>query len=812
MNLSLTTHVCSQKKSALLMGRGPSAILGSVILALALTACTSPIKPVPTQQSQEAPPPPAETAEAPKPVEPAPSEAPPAPPATLPVPLPPIGMGQPATPQGKEEMPVVETKELVIVASRETYSVQNSVAATKTDTPIMETPLNIQVIPQQVLQDKQATTLDQALTNVAGVLSNSFAQGQEQLYLRGFINTTTFINGFRIIDNTSGLMTLTNVDKIEVLKGPAAILYGAIEPGGLVNIATLQPKATPAYSIEQRFGSWNHYWTNLNATGRLTSNDTLLYQFNMSNDDSDSFIHGVYYKKLFIAPTIQLNISPATQATFEMRYTHNPFIFDNVQALPVVNGQLIRVPLSTNLGVSDPYSYRVNTEFYQFRLAHQFNDQWKVNYQAGLNHSRTTGFTPTLQSIVPTGDSFIASSYLNYTAPGSGIDTKGTTVNLIGKFDTAGIKHTLLLGSDYYRHDFTLNASTSSNTYSIDVFNPSYPGTPPPFLDSNDPGFGTLNSQTITKDLGLYVQEQIEFPHHVFATIGVREDRININGSQSLNFPGFGFSSATVSPQLNANALTPRMGLLWRAQNWLSLYGNYTSNLSLNPGTDYLGNPLAPSHARQYEGGLKVETPDGKLRGTLAYFDLTKTDVPTTDPNLAHQQINPSGQVLVGKLGSKGEEVDIQGDILPNWKLIVNLTHIETTVKQSNDATCTFSGSFCQGSRFANMPTQIGNLWTTYEFTHSLLQGWKIGGGVVAQNSSVNANSTVTFPGFAVVNLMTGYTINSFLGKMTLQLNLNNLLDKYYFTGNFSNGANPELQTVNFGAPRNVTGSIRIQF
>jgi iron complex outermembrane receptor protein len=722
-------------------------------------------------------------------------------------------MGQPTAPQreeeirGKEEIPVVEAKPVVVAAARESYSVQNAVSATKTDTPIMETPLNIQVIPQQVLQDKQATTLDQALTNVAGVLSNSFGQGQEQLYLRGFNDNTTFINGFRIVDNSTGLSTLTNVDKIEVLKGPAAILYGAIEPGGLVNIATKQPQATPAYSIEQRFGSWNHYWTNLNATGRLTANDTLLYQFNMSNEDSNSFINGVYYKKLFVAPTIQLNISPATKVTLEGRYTHNPFIFDNVQALPLVNGHLIRVPLSTNLGDTNPYT--VDTYFGQFRLTHQFNDQWKINYQAGINNSSAVGTVPTLQLVVPSGNTFIATNGLNYTAPGSGVDSKGTTLNVIGKFDTAGIKHTLLMGGDYYRHGLINNGTSSNVTYSVDMFSGSSGS--PTAINPADPGYGTANFTTITKDLGLYVQEQLEFPHHVFATIGVREDRITITNSQNFNFPPF-FVLSQAAPELSANALTPRMGLLWRAQNWLSLYGNYTSNLSPNIATDYLGNPLRPSHARQYEGGIKLEAPDGKLRATLAYFDLTKTNVPTTDPDAAHRLLNPSAQVLIGQLGSKGEELDIQGDILPNWKVIANVTHIKTVVLKSEDTTCDITGAFCTGLRFPNIPTWIGNLWTTYEFTQSSLQGWKIGGGVVAQNSSVNANNTVTFPGFAVVNLMTSYTIDSPLGKVTAQLNLNNILNKYYFTGNFSNGGPPGFQTVNFGAPFNAMGSIRIQF
>ena len=153
-------------------------------------------------------------------------------------------------------------------SQEQSYTVPVASTGTKTDTPIMETPLNIQVVPQQVLQDQNATTLEQALKNVSGVKSSSNYGLQEYIYLRGFLTTTTFRNGFRIDDSLgNGLRSMTNVDSVEVLKGPAAFLYGRVEPGGVVNLVTKQPQATPYYSLEQQVGSWDHYLTNLDATG-----------------------------------------------------------------------------------------------------------------------------------------------------------------------------------------------------------------------------------------------------------------------------------------------------------------------------------------------------------------------------------------------------------------------------------------------------------------------------------------------------------------------------------------------------------------
>ena len=138
---------------------------------------------------------------------------------------------------------------------------------------------------------------------------------------------------------------------------------------------------------------------------------------------------------------------------------------------------------------------------------------------------------------------------------------------------------------------------------------------------------------------------------------------------------------------LDDSGTTPRVGLLWKAQGWMSLYGNYAGNLTANSGSDYLGNPLKSSHARQYKAGVKAEGFQGKLRATLAYFDLNKTNVPTTDP--AH----PNFQLVVGELGSKGAELDIQGQVRPSWNLILAYAHTDTRVLQSNDSTCNSTGS-----------------------------------------------------------------------------------------------------------------------
>ena len=701
------------------------------------------------------------------------------------------------------QLKVAGVSEVVNVgAGTTTYVAPVASTGTKTDTPLMETPLSVQVVPQQVLLDQSATTLDQALTNVSGVVSRAFGNGNEQIILRGFTMSTTLRDGFRIEDNTTGLRTLVDADSVEVLKGPAAILYGAIEPGGIVNIATKQPQASSAYRFEQRVGWWGESLTSLDATGPLTHDNTLLYRVNIAYDTGASWIDGVYNKKFVIAPALTWNMSARTQATVEAEYNHNPFIFDNVQALPYINGQFVQVPRNTNFGVTTPFT--VNTTFVQFRLAHQFNDQWALRYQIGSNYASSKGVAPSLTNLQPSGNTFIASSYLNY-ADGA-VNTKGTSLDVIGHFSTGAIKHTLLIGADYYHTDLPLSGYGDNVTYSIDVLNPVYPGTPPPGFYPSDPTYAVFAFDTTNADAGLYAQDQVELPQHVFATAGFRYDRLNTTGSSVINLPNLPFSSSTVNVPLDDSGITPRVGLLWKAQDWMSLYGNYAGNLSANAGSDYLGNPLKSSHARQYEAGMKVEGFQGKLRATLAYFDLNKTNVPTADS--AH----PDFQLLVGELGSKGAELDIQGQLRPNWNLILAYARTDTRVLQSNDSTCNSTGSFCAGDRFPNVPADTLSLWSVYEFTQGPASGLKVGGGVTGQASSTNANNLITYPGFAVVNAMTSYPFTLGGRRVIAQVNINNLFDKYYFTGNFSSGGATMYATVNPGAPRSVLASLKVLF
>jgi len=257
--------------------------------------------------------------------------------------------------------------------------------------------------------------------------------------------------------------------------------------------------------------------------------------------------------------------------------------------------------------------------------------------------------------------------------------------------------------------------------------------------------------------------------------------------------------------------VTPRVGLLWRPENWLSLYSNYTENFGPGRGIIYPNTAPPPTSAQQWEVGAKTELFDGRLRATFAYYDLTKQNVSTNDPT------HPFFSVVTGEVRSRGPELDIQGEILPGWNVIANYTNTDIIVTKGND------GNYpAEGSRFYGVPRNMGSVWTTYDFRQDPVRGLKVGGGVIlrgpqlANTSSTSTTTPFTLPGYGTVDLMAAYSLKMGKTKVTAQLNVNNLLDKYYYT-NAVFFAPPSATGydggyVSFGAPRSFIGSVRVEF
>ena len=709
-----------------------------------------------------------------------------------------------------------ELPEVKITAAAETgYAVSNSTTATKTDTPLMETPASVQVVPHQILQDQKTTTLDQALTNVSGARGSNIGWA-EYIYLRGF-NTASYLrNGFRIDDpnGLGGLLNLTNVDSIEVLKGPASILYGRVEPGGVVNLITKQPQAIPYYSIEQSVGYWNHYLTNVDATGPLNENKTFLYRLNFSYDTSDFWIDNIKDERTFIAPTLQWKPDTHTQVTLEASYAHDKSTLYQQSVVPydTTTHQYQWGDRSANPA---PYYFNPDTTFVGLNWSHEFNNTWSIKQQISHNQvvfstplNLSTAFGP-LQLVGDTWTVGLGTAKLN----GKTV-TDGTVLDVTGRFPTGFAEHTLLFGGDYYQ----LRANYDSR-YS----NPSGPFVTVPLFSSDVPSTAGIpldpdtyyKTNTTTKSVGAYLQDQIKLPYSMDLLAGLRYQDVWTAGetTSGANFGGTGEPVESSTP--HENAVTPRVGALWRPKDWVSLYASYTENFGASNaglGPDWQGNLLKPEGAHQYEAGAKTQLPDGKASFTVALFDLTKTNVAAND--LAHP--NGSGgffPTTIGQVESKGVELTLQGEIQPGWDLLTAYTHDHVEVKEGTQL-------YPKGSAMPFVPDNMLRLFTTYKFNPELSTGWRIGGGLTWQSSAPGVfvdpvtfatdTTTIKSPGYVIYDAMASYIFKIGMLKTTFQLNINNVFNKTYYTDAFMYVS--PWGYVTYGTPRSVLGSVKIEF
>lgn len=330
---------------------------------------------------------------------------------------------------------------------------------------------------------------------------------------------------------------------------------------------------------------------------------------------------------------------------------------------------------------------------------------------------------------------------------------------------------------------------------SIDAFNPVHA----PFDILSQPILETLAVDDEEQWYGLYLQDQLQLPYRVYLLAGFRYDNATIR------------DKLTGTDTSQDDAITPRFGLLWRPLPEISLYGNYVESFGRSNGQTATGF-LPPEGAQQWEVGLKTELLGGRLTGSLAWFDLTKQNIPVADPDpllAAAGFVVPSGEAR-----NRGLELDVAGEILSGWKLIGGYALLDSEITKDREAVVDEEGNVIgfttgnQGHRFFGVPRSGGSLWTTYELQEGAMRGLKLGAGVLARSQSQgDIANAFQIPGYVVANLMAGYSWKQGPSRVSLQLNVDNLLDKEYFL------PSPFGQTfVGVGAPRSFLGLVRVEF
>lgn len=668
---------------------------------------------------------------------------------------------------------------------RNSYRQPNTSAATGTNTPLIDTPVSAQVIPQQVIRDRQATEIKEAVSNVSGVSFRGDLQGRggNTFGIRGFEDVQILRDGFRRFgsgsseSNAQPAVEIANLEKIEVLKGPASILYGAIEPGGLINLVSKQPQATPFREAEVQVGSRGLIRPRIDINGRLSEDGKLLYRFNGLYQTLGNFRNFTQAEqKILLSPTVTWKIDDRTNLNISSEYIDatRPSDF----GIPNANGRVVDVP--RDRVVNDP-SDRVNNKslFIGYRLDRQLDDNWQLSNAFRYTASEFAtdvlalplGFDPatnTLDRAFAVQDS----QSKNY----------AFQTNLTGKLKTGEIEHTILTGVDYVNRNGRVFSRVDLTPRPLDIFNPVYE--PKPSKQSIDP-FG--GDELFASSWGFFVQDQVDLTKNLKLLAGARFDTLAL---KTVNLPGSGVTAGETN--INTTAFTPRIGLLYKVADNLSLYGSYSQSFTPNTATTATGRPLDPQRGGGYDLGIKADLLDKKLFATLAYFDLTKQNVPNTDPN------NPLFSIAIGEQRSKGLEFDLSGEISPGLKLIGSYAYIDGKVTADSDATNV-------GKRLSATPEHSASVWTTYEIQQGNLQGLGFGLGFnfIGARFGDSAN-TYTLDRYITTDAAIFYKRNDW----RFGLNFKNIGDVKYIESSIGNAAAGN----NFGAPFTVIGSVGVTF
>ena len=669
---------------------------------------------------------------------------------------------------------------LVVTGENEDdYRVPNASTATRTDTPVLDIPASIQVIPQQVLEDQQVTRLDEALSNVSGVtFGGTFVNTSLNFNIRGF-DAPTLRNGFRDFGGFTGVSpTITNLERVEVLKGPASILYGEVQPGGLINLVTEQPLSEPTYELAARVGNRGVFQPQVDLSGPITPDQRLLYRLNASYFHDDGFTDfDQDIEQTFVAPVLAWQISERTNLTINAEYLNDQQPFET--GLVAFGDGVVDVPFDRIISEPDNFT---DSELFRigYDLKHDFNEQWHIrnafeysnrdlrNVSAlPLDFDETTGFVTRFPSQQE-------------------LDTENFSLqtNIVGEFATGSVGHTLLAGVD-------LNRTEDSEVTGFDFFTPS-------FLDIFNPVYGlvTIDEENLplfadndiqTDRLGIYLQDQIDITDNLILLAGIRYDTVE---QETTNNPTDLDPIGSETTQ-NDDAWTPRVGIVYQPADFLSLFASYSQSFTPNPGTTAAGDPLEPEEGEGFEIGIKAELLEGNLLATLAYFDITRQNVATPDP------LDPFSSVATGKQRSQGVELDIVGEIMPGWNIIASYAYTDARVTEDN--------VIPDGNGLFNAPEHSASLWTTYEITSGELQGLGFGAGFnfVGERDGDLDNSFV-LDDYFLTNAGVFYRRDNW----RFALNAKNLFDVDYIAA--SN--NSRTSGLEPGAPFTIVGSVSVTF
>lgn len=658
-------------------------------------------------------------------------------------------------------------------ASDQTYKVDSSSSATRSEIALKDTPQSVSVVTQKVIEDIGATRLIEALDLAGGVgRANNFGgQGLTGFNLRGFTSGEFYRNGFPINRGYPNAPDSNTIERIDVLRGPSSSLYGRGDPGGTFNLISKTPKSEQQTTLGAQLNSEGLYRTTVDTTGTIPNADNIGYRLNMIAEGGDSYRDNVESKRYGIAPVIQWQASDATKVTFEADILRNQHPLDRGHTRYPTQKSFNSSP-ETYLWETGKYNNRLynDNNMTQLRVEHDLGNDWKLNAGVQYLNGKLYGYAVEANGIQNDGETLGR----NYNYRELKWQDTDAQINLTGNFQLLGLAHTLVTGLEYENYDYKSYIIRSSGDIG------SYP------ININDPVLGqalpelnrvTTHDHENLKTTAVFVQDQIDLNERLSALLGLRFEHYEHDYKNLL--------PNTTNWNTSHDAFIPRLGLVFKARDDLSIYSNAAKSFKPNTGANRNGEGFDPEEGIAYELGFKWQALDNMLSVDSAIFYAEKENVLTIDP------IDSAYKVSAGEVRSRGIELNIAGQITPAWKIIGGYAYTDAEVTKDN--------TLQKGTALANIPKNSFNLLNIYEFQGGALQGLGLGVNqkYIDKRAGQTANSTYTMKSYAVTDLVSYYQATP---KLRLNLDLKNIFDKVYDESAFNLYAYlGEPRTVQFG-------------
>ncbi|WP_203345547.1 TonB-dependent receptor [Vibrio alginolyticus] len=632
----------------------------------------------------------------------------------------------------------------------EGYAEHMPQSGTKTDVEWLDVPQAVSVVTKTEMQDRGAVRLVDALDGVAGV-NNTLGEGsRDQFMIRGFDSLNDmYRDGLRDDGTLQSYRSLANVERVEIVKGPAGALYGRGSAGGIINLVTKRANGENFTHVNGSVGSNNQYVGQVDSSMAFT--DKVNGRINLEYRQADSYVDHVDSNDFFIAPTIRVLPADGHTIDIDVEYAHQELV--PYRGVPSKNGKPVDLPVSTYFGGTNDYqesdSLRIAVD-YEWRL----NDQWVWNNRAAFNHIELEQ--------KGTRQGKVTGNEVSQTVNNFGYDPR-TTTTLQSELVWETRDNQLMVGADFNQIDIDLTLASDKTLPPQNIYDPVVGPTP-------DPGFKPFRDNTTTTT-GLYVQDVYTWGD--LSLIGnVRYDSMELEQQKA----------GSDKEKLDDDKVSYRAGLAYRINSDTSVYASLARSWQLPYAGIYINPKLAEFfHTDLKEVGAKAYLLDNALMLNAALFQIDQEQ----------PQTNVDGDVIDKiEVRHQGIELEARGQITKQWDISVGYSYLDAEDKAT-------------GKKPNDVSDHLFSLWSTYQ----LDDNWRLGGGVKYVGDRYAGNDeAVALGDYTTVDLMAAYTT----GRHKIQANAYNILDEKYILG-ATNGTSG-LNQIGYGAPAEFMLSYGYQF